>query len=85
MATFSTEETAEAAYIMHRHFEETGQVMECKIFDNGAGNPMTIVLGNGAENNAGAYAMEWPKSKEFAYHANLDWLKLKIKKMRGLK
>jgi hypothetical protein len=85
MSTFPTENTAEAAYIMHRHFKDTGKVLDCQVKNNGKDEPMTIILGNGSENNAGQYAMEWPDSDNFKFHANEEWLKIKIKNIRGIR
>jgi hypothetical protein len=82
---FPTESTAEAAYILHRSFKDTGKILPCEILDNGRNEPVTIILGNGDDNKAGDYAMEWPKSDVFGYYAHLEWLKIKIKNVKGIK
>ena len=70
---------------MYRHYQDTGQILVCQVKDNGQKKPMTILLGDERESMSISYSMEWPRSVEFRFNANLEWLKTRIKNMRGIK
>jgi hypothetical protein len=73
--TYPTDNTAEAAYIMHEHKRRTGALPECRVQD---GDPVQITISGNAAIIDDA-VLDWPKSREFGFFAQLKWLGLLIK------
>jgi hypothetical protein len=78
--SYPTENTAEAAYIIHSHKERLGTLPVVKFQDS---EPIIMEI-EGNRDVISDAVLDWPDSPEFRYFAQLNWINLNTKRIRGI-